>query len=302
MNTDRMCSRFRRVLVVALTILATAIWPHDAIAASGDPSRGDVVDAPPAPIVAAGGARAEVTPYTPPRALPGAVGYLRDANGLLCTATVVASRTGSVAATAGHCVFLPQRAASRAPGSAPGWKSGLTFTPGTDLTSAPFGTWQVDRVQAHPEWVANARRGADIAFVHLQPRNGRTVQEVVGAHVLSRAPDVENDLTYTAVGFPREGSYRANLRAQECSSRWNDLDGGGDSAGGFFMMPCDMTGGASGGPWLTKVSEPGSGVGALVAVTTASGPDLVHRRPGVTMLHGVVVTVEVLGLYTRIDV
>lgn len=237
------------------------------------------------------------TPYAP-TVMSSAVGRLENEDGGTCTATVVESRSGSVAITAGHCVYTPDWMYFRTtPVSSRGWVSGLTFTPGLVGSEAPHGEWKVDLVEVDPRWIAQGLRGADVALVHLEPRGGRTVQQVAGAHMLTPTPGVVTDGA-TAIGYPTRGRFPGDRRYM-CSSPWDDLTGGGDSAGGFYRMRCDMTPGFSGGPWLSKVDETGTGVGAVVAINTAWA----NERVGVPerAVEGVRIGDITMGMLARID-
>lgn len=292
------CAGWAAVLVVIVVAASLAIAPPGA--GSTGPRGGDLASVVGRHSGVLGGpAESEpvATPYSP-TALPSAIGRLENGDGGVCTATVVESRSGSVAITAGHCVFTPSWMYFRTtPVSSRGWVSGLTFTPGLVGFEAPHGEWRVDRVEVDPRWIEHGHRGADVAFVHLAPRGGRTVQQVVGAHMLVPTPRLVTDGA-VAIGYPALGRFSGDRR-YKCSSPWTDMTGGRDSAGGFYRMRCDMTPGASGGPWLSKVDHTGTGIGVVVAVNTAWANEriIVPERA----IEGVRIQDATMDMLARID-
>ncbi|MFC5720776.1 trypsin-like serine peptidase [Streptomyces gamaensis] len=181
-----------------------------------------------------------------------------------CTATAVRSGNRSVVMAAGHCV--------RRPASPVNTYTDLVFVPGYAKGARPYGVFPVRATVTPESW---AREGAgDVAALAVDPVDGKRLTDVVGGQAVAfgRKPGGK----VTAFGYPASSPQRGE-ELLYCA-------GAARSApGDELSMPCDMTGGASGGPWLADL-DPATGSGTLVSVnshgnaldhsTTMSGPVL----------------------------
>ncbi|MFP5020727.1 trypsin-like serine peptidase [Pseudonocardia phyllosphaerae] len=181
-----------------------------------------------------------------------------------CTATVVASRSRSVVATAAHCVYSAGRY---------GNLRTARFAPGYRDHTAPEGVWRVDGAWVPRGWrtgtgarpdddgLRDVDPTHDVAFLRISPdRDGRRIQDVVGAEGIAFESPLQRDVT--VLGYPAEAPYDGET-LRTCSGRTDVLEDGTSGVG------CDFTPGASGGPWLTG---PGarSGNGFVTGVTSAA--------------------------------
>jgi V8-like Glu-specific endopeptidase len=161
-----------------------------------------------------------------PRASVGPLFY--PGGGHQCTASVVAGPGGDLLVTAAHCVY-----------GGGGYRSGLRFAPGYIAGRSPEGVWQVVAVFVDSRWIGSADPDDDVAFLRVRPLNGRTVEQVSGAHALGVGYGPVNQVTVT--GYPADGD-----RPLSC---------GGPTAGESatqMRFDCDgFTSGTSGGPWVT---------------------------------------------------
>lgn len=161
-----------------------------------------------------------------PRASVGPLFY--PGGGHKCTASVVAGPGGDLLVTAAHCVY-----------GGGGYRSGLRFAPGYVAGRSPEGVWQVVAVFVDSRWIGSANPDDDVAFLRVRPLNGRTVEQVSGAHALGVGYGPVNQVTVT--GYPADGD-----RPLSC--------GGSSAAQSATQMrfDCDgFTSGTSGGPWVT---------------------------------------------------
>lgn len=215
-----------------------------------------------------------------------------------CTATVVPSRSRRIAVTAAHCVYVPEAAPWRAltPDLPTGWRTeGLEFWPGRVGDTVPFEVWAVEQAFVDQGWLAEGEVTLDFAFLVIAPRDGVMGQDVVGAegiffnHELTR-PAV------TVIGYPGLG--RFDGRSQRvCSSNAADripdtlyyATAGRDQ----LAINCQMTRGASGGPWLADY-DPATGLGYVIGVT-ASG------NSASSFLTGVPLREEARLLWEQVD-
>lgn len=247
----------RRVKLVAATMLVAllACPTAPAIRAAAGP--------PPAAILTAaadiGGGDASGSPFRAPHSAT--VGQLRT-DRTSCTATVVESRSGSVAVTAAHCVHRPERSPMELQPGAAGPLTVTGFVPGRDGDRAPFGSWPVERVEVDPRWAGSGEPTHDVAFLRLGEVEGRTVQAVVGAQRIAFGA-VPTGTPMTTLGYPAAAPFDGRT-LRRCSSPGVTVR---RAAFGALQMRCAMTPGASGGPWLSGF-DPATGAGTVSAVTS----------------------------------
>ncbi|MEU7135636.1 peptidase [Streptomyces sp. NPDC046261] len=181
-----------------------------------------------------------------------------------CTATAVDSGNRSVVMAAGHCV---RRGASPV-----NTYTDLVFVPGYAKGARPYGVFPVRATVTPASWAHDSV--GDIAALTVDPVKGRRLTEVTGGQPV--AFDREPGGEVTAFGYPASTPQRGEelLYCAGPSKAAPDDE---------TVMPCDMTGGASGGPWLADFDAT-TGRGTLVSVnshgdalehsTTMSGPVL----------------------------
>ena len=197
----------------------------------------------------------------------------------VCSGAIVDSPSGSVVATAAHCVTSPD--SPRVP--ARGW-----FAPAYDRVGprrAVDSGWRVVSYHTPPGWDVE-RALADIlphdyAFVTVEKRAGRSIKEAYGANRLDFAP-ITTDGDVTPFGYPvnpADSRYplascvgKAEVLTDETAHTAN--------VGGLLLDGCEeLTEGASGGPWLRDL-DPEHGTGRLVGVmSVGSGDGEVLARP-----------------------
>jgi V8-like Glu-specific endopeptidase len=154
-----------------------------------------------------------------------------------CTAAVVNTDTDSFVLTASHCVFEGGR-----------FFTNVNFVPGYRNEQRPFGEFPATEL-AVPTFV---EAGAQLPFDHgsmlVAPSpGGQNVEDVVGGFGISLFGDP--DQSWRAYGYPAEGPFDGQ-RLFTCDSRTTAFDLGLDPPA--IGIDCDMTGGASGGPWLLQ--------------------------------------------------
>ena len=182
-----------------------------------------------------------------------------------CSAAVVASRSRRVLATAAHCVWLD--------GS---WRvDGAFFIPGYAAGEEPLGRWTVDTAYVPPAWqqidspINDVAADTDFAFVTLLPRDGVLPEQVLGAQgIRFSTPD---RLPVAALGYPATGVYDGqSLRGCDGPAAVETFTRPDRDGGQVLAMTCDMTEGASGGPWL---AGPDAAAGRGQVVGVVSGGD-----------------------------
>lgn len=154
-----------------------------------------------------------------------------------CSGDSVTSANKSTVITAGHCVRL---------GGA--WHTNWVFVPGYNNGATPYGTWTARQTLSTPQWVASEDINNDIGAAVVNQLNGQSLSDVVGAQGIAfNQPRNQN---MYAFGFPAAAPYDGT-KLIYCSGRTiNDFLLSTD-----LGLNCNMTGGASGGPWFLSFNE-----------------------------------------------
>ncbi|MBW1602317.1 trypsin-like peptidase domain-containing protein [Streptomyces sp. JJ66] len=198
----------------------------------------------------------------------------------VCSGAIVDSPSGSVIATAAHCLTSPEHPA--VPRQA--W-----FAP--DYPGDPAGPsavvdqgWKVVSYHTPPGWDVNRELDAilphDYAFVTVEERAGRSIQQTYGANRLAFAP-VDAGEPVLPMGYPAAPPYDGETLAH-ClggAELLTEQTAHASNVGGLLLRPCPLTQGASGGPWLQDydtATESGTVVGVM---SVGSGDGRVLGRP-----------------------
>ncbi|WP_462187866.1 MULTISPECIES: trypsin-like serine peptidase [unclassified Frankia] len=134
--------------------------------------------------------------------------------------------------TAGHCVNS---------GGGGAWFTNWVFVPRYNNGNAPYGVWSARQLWSWSSWVQNANRSYDFGVAVLNTNaSGQHIVNVVGGQGIEwNFPLVQYVYQF---GYPARAPFNG-LSLQYCSgTTYND--------GGFVGINCNMTEGASGGPWL----------------------------------------------------
>ncbi|MDU0968521.1 MAG: trypsin-like serine protease [Actinomycetaceae bacterium] len=156
-----------------------------------------------------------------------------------CSGVVVHSPTGDRVVTAAHCL------------------SGITgrigFIPDYHDGKAPYGVWEVEATAVDADYPDVS---ADQAVLKIAPRDGKTIEEVVGGLPVAYDAQLDNDNIIMA-GYP---SSTKEPRLCRAATTLYQEDGAS-----FLYMNCKgMPGGVSGGPWVRMMAD---GDPELVGVT-----------------------------------
>jgi hypothetical protein len=172
-----------------------------------------------------------------------------------CTATVVTASNKSTVVTAGHCVFNPDPDKNGIIEGNGYWYENIRFCPGYEY-KCKLGTWTYRRASTTNGWFYGVNHrynySDDVAIVLLKRDSaGRYVQNVTGSQgiIFNRSTGLRRH----AFGYPA-----ADYRWPEYSYNGQDLvyavgyDTNDTTIPGTMWMRSTMTGGASGGPWITS--------------------------------------------------
>nr|WP_051831286.1 peptidase [Streptomyces violens] len=154
-----------------------------------------------------------------------------------CSGNAVTSDNRSTVLTAGHCVKLDGA-----------WHTNWIFVPGYHDGQAPHGKWAASKTLATPQWTKSEDINYDVGAAVVPPLNGKHLTDAVGSQ------GVAFNTGYTqkmyAFGYPAASPYDGSKLIYCSGTTIKDPLFSKDHG-----MPCNMTGGSSGGPWFTKFDE-----------------------------------------------
>jgi len=150
--------------------------------------------------------------------------------------------------TAAHCVHAGD-------GSSYGWSYNVVFAPAYMNGKAPKGQWKYYKLWTRSEWYYNRDHRYDIGGVVLYRKGRSTIGQKVGA--LGFAYNLGLNQHWHNIGYPAAAPFNGHTQ-QICTASYAYSD---TAFGSPYpsAMGCDLTGGASGGPWI--VSFGGAGYG-----------------------------------------
>ncbi|MBP2326748.1 V8-like Glu-specific endopeptidase [Kibdelosporangium banguiense] len=166
--------------------------------------------------------------------MSGRVFYVNDrGENRSCSGSTVNSNGKRLVFTAGHCVH--------GGGSGRGWfdVNRWVFVPAYHAGS-PYGTWNAYQQWSKVGWTSNGNRAYDVAAVVMQPRNGVKIVDAVGGQGIQWGYGYGR-FEYM-FGYPADPPFNGS-GLYFCNGTTRDESG-------FPTLDCNMTGGASGGPWL----------------------------------------------------
>ena len=209
----------------------------------------------------------------------GRVLFTLNGGNWICSASVATdARTDiSVILTAGHCAFDQATHTF-----ATNWMFIPEFdTQDTyDCTVATYGCWTADRLVVHAGFANQTGFNQtatlhDWAFAVVDAGAGTTqLDATVGSFPIAFR-SYASGVPVAAFGYPAGGKYSGNNDLIYCN---NALGTDPYNFGRTYKLSCDMTGGSSGGPWLTSFDASGDG-GTLSSVNS-------YTYSGITAMHG----------------
>ena len=178
-----------------------------------------------------------------------------------CSGNAVTSANKSTVITAGHCVKLEGA-----------WHTNWVFVPGYHDGQSPYGRWSASKTLSTPQWTASEDINYDVGAAVVAPLDGKRLTDVVGGQGLAFSTGY--NLRMYSFGFPAAAPYDGE-KFIYCSGNTNrDFLLSNDHG-----MNCNMTGGASGGPWFTQFNE-STGTGLLSSVNSFKYNFLPNRMYG----------------------
>ncbi|GAA3189054.1 MULTISPECIES: trypsin-like serine peptidase [Streptomyces] len=186
--------------------------------------------------------------YTPRRteenARIGAVFEKDDSGNHFCTASVVQSPGRNMLVTAAHCAFDPDTGKP---------VDDLVFAPDYRDGDEPTGLWKVRKIFVDHRWTASDDEDLDVAFLTLDSKGGKQIQDVLGGNTLGIDRGFDNEVKVT--GYP--SSRDTPISCQNRTTKYSSTQ---------MRIQCDdFAGGTSGSPWLADY-DPKSQTGTVIGV------------------------------------
>jgi hypothetical protein len=154
----------------------------------------------------------------------------------VCSGTATASGNGDVVTTAGHCV-------NEGPGA---YVTNFAFVPAYLNGAAPYGTWTAQTLLTTSQWASSGDFNYDAGFAVMNENSaGQSLTQVTGGQAI--AFNLARGLTYKAYGYPAARPFNGQSLYSCTGAVVQDTFGGSSDQG----LACNMTGGSSGGGWIT---------------------------------------------------
>jgi hypothetical protein len=207
-----------------------------------------------------------------PNRIQGKVFFSRPGAGnFVCSGTVVDAGNRSTVITAGHCVH-----------AAGSWSTNFAFAPGyrnlNGTGNAPYGVWGASDISAPQPWVDSENLKYDVgAAVIARNASGQALENVVGARGI--AFNQSPSQNYRSYGYPAQPTSTRSFdgtRLWACDSSPPISDNPSSASGPNTLgIGCDMTGGSSGGGWVTSPASSGY-LNGLNSYKYTSQPNLMY--------------------------
>jgi hypothetical protein len=172
----------------------------------------------------------------------GKVFFTLGGSNYVCSGNSVTAANKSTVSTAGHCV-------NEGPGA---YATNFVFVPAYLNGSAPYGKWTARALYSPTQWASNGNMQYDTAFAVMNTLNGQQLADVVGSSGVQF--NAARGLSYKSFGYPAAAPFNGESLKSCSGTATNDPYNPQFATQG---IPCNMTGGSSGGPWFIGNSSGG---------------------------------------------
>lgn len=150
------------------------------------------------------------------------------------------------------------RGTLRAPGLLPGnTNTSMVFVPGYDKGTKPHGAFTVRTATTPHSWETESTNDISTLVVDTD-KNGRKLTDVVGSQ----------DIAFNRPVGGTISSFGYSATRPQLGEELLHCVGTAKKRDGLQAIPCDMSGGSSGGPWLADFNTT-TGKGVLVSVNSS---------------------------------
>ncbi|MHB8600297.1 MAG: trypsin-like serine peptidase [Ktedonobacteraceae bacterium] len=168
--------------------------------------------------------------------------FFSNASGqdMVCSGTALASNNHSVVDTAGHCLYWQDQ-----------WVQNVIFCPLYENGNTPYGCWAARDLEVPADWISHKPNDLhhDFGMAIVTPNSEGNLTNVVGGAGWAYNQAISSP--FYAYGYPAGQPFDGQTR-QSCENR---VGKAWQHAGGkVISIPCNMTGGSSGGPWFIQVN------------------------------------------------
>lgn len=184
--------------------------------------------------------------------------FKADGADAVCSAASIMTRRRNQVITAGHCVHTGPNVGLL---DQPHFYSDWLFVPRYRHGRAPLSRWVSRNAWAFNGWIENEAFRYDQAIISFRRRDGRRLVNRIGGNEVAWGKRPRHD-GVRIWGWPAQSPYDGET-ARRCDGRTSRFEGTADAA----MRQCDLTGGASGGPWLLERGRT-QNTGRIWAVTS----------------------------------
>jgi V8-like Glu-specific endopeptidase len=182
---------------------------------------------------------------TNPQMTVGKIFFTSGGYDYVCSGTSVIAANKNAVDTAGHCLYENQYWGGS------GWSTNVIFCPQYYKGQGPDGCWAGKELFVPKEWENDTYGDLNDDFgLFVVAANAKgNLADIIGAVGVAsgQAPEQE----FYAYGYPAAGKFDGQTQ-QSCqgkgTTQYEDLSGGM-----AVSIPCDMTGGSSGGGWLIQL-------------------------------------------------
>ena len=160
---------------------------------------------------------------------------------LSCSGTALVSSNHSVVDTAGHCLYWNGN-----------WVHNMIFCPLYENSTTPYGCWAARDLEVPADWIDRQPNDLhhDFGMAIVSPNSQGDLTDVVGG--AGWAYNQPTNQTFYAYGYPAGYPFDGQTRKFCEPALGTEWQHGG---GTVMSIPCNMTGGSSGGPWFIKIGD-----------------------------------------------
>jgi V8-like Glu-specific endopeptidase len=175
----------------------------------------------------------------------GKVFFKKDSGWFTCSGAVIASENKSVVWTAGHCV---------AEQGNEDWHENWIFIPAYQDSSEPYGRYAARTKATFVGWYSGGNRNYDLGAVVVERKDEQPIANRTGS--LGWMFNASRDQDWQEFGYATAGPIYNGRNLNRCGNPYDGADGVGSNPGPrTSTTDCNMTGGASGGPWLVGTAD-----------------------------------------------
>lgn len=175
-----------------------------------------------------------------PLSTVGKVFFTNGGQDYVCSGTAIVSSNHNTVDTAGHCLYGHGN-----------WVQNLIFCPLYDNGNTPYDCWGARALDVPADWIRGELNALhrDFGMAVVAPNSQGNLTDVVGgAGWAYNQPAKQSFYAYGyPAGYPFDGQTRRSCEGAT-GKAWPL------GAGTVVSIPCDMTGGSSGGPWFIKMN------------------------------------------------